>query len=1129
MVRRKRDEVRSVVSPPSAAASSTLLSGSGQTPSASNAAIAQSPARLAAAAAAANRPPPPSLSSRSSLAGSLAAQLANQTPRRSGVSRLKPPPPTGINAPTPRRSLPSLKKAGGPTLGAPRAGMRPRSAATGVNAGHGLDSHGSLYASSGSSFSSQSSLEASQQSLARDGHTNGAGSAFSSSDTIAYASAVLSSSLSGHSMSLLPAKARPGSGAAQARKLASTSVHPPPSPVEPNHRTAAKVDHSVARDDDSYRQAHVRPQQNIVDRESHEGRANGVTAPNAYQQMPLRGRDSAASSRPTSASVNKALKLLVFNSLCPAHDDLEPEHQTEVKGQAEVLAERASLFHFQAYEIDHELDIPLLRLAANRVCSEYKVLCTRFWRNERIVDGDVLGIFDRGPWASFSPDRFVREASLDRTPSGNLAAIARDWLVHLDGLDHPFQLIVPARQRTPSTSQVLFIGSSSIVDEAACSFIAKEIFSVYSQCVDSRRLPGSQSPDRILSGYTCKEEGDDFIDFAYASKPSRDPHIFWKRVCIETVQDSVEGRERDDIESQLRRLTIDIGTLRMQVASLTKKRGEIEHELNEMKRQRLQIDLDSTGPVEAYIDPVTNEVIEVSKAAKAAIIRVVLGEEAIEDDVTALLFKHDIPVEVQSRLGKPQLTLEGFSALTDDHLMILGILTKDRRKVLALSEYVRNRVKESLQEQTKVKFALERKILKAQRELDSACTQLKTAKNSLEANDDTCIRLQGILKPPTTETFISPLTLDELASIPRPLTRADAAAQIDAELADPEEAWGCLAFEVDAAIVSNLRDFRDNCRAAAKQRRQARLRRGITDDHAFDLDGEEDSDADEGKPDAGWSQETSGSSVESVCLAAFAVTLRHIAGQERFLVGYGADLRGPAATSRTAGTDHAAAAAAGDPLVGPLSDIVPVRVDLSGKRATFNDLVAAVAHGARVARRRASDAPYAAVAARHALPQRLPVQFRFFRAERARAWRAAGLEPRDLLALPNADVRLPSAAARASSVRSAGGESGGGGLLLRRLWSLPGEPAADGGAGTTADLRLVLAEINPVGGGGGGGSDGAVVAGALHFRRARFAEDQAAKWVAKFLTTLEGVEPGGGAGTGGAFVRDLFVSSMISR
>lgn len=782
-------------------------------------------------------------------------------------------------------------------------------------------------------------------------------------------------------------------------------------------------------------------------------------------------------------------QLRVFNIFRPTQEDLESSPAVSQL----TTAEKAQHFFIQAYELGKRINLEVLSLIVNKVCSEYKVLCTQFWRNEKILDADVIGLFGKQPWTSIPLSKFLTTVYTDHLPRGGsggdiISFVARDWIQKAEQMDSVFRILALTETAAPPNykQKLIVLASTSVADEISCSFIMKQVFELYSECLCAGFSLNSQDRQLLqhIDGYVSKEEADDFIDFAYALKPSKKAYIHWKDTCIETVQDSIEGTERENIETQLRRLTIEVDAQRTQVASLTRRKAELELEEAEMKQHRVQIDLDSHGPVESYMDPVTCEVIEISKSAKAAIIRVVLGNEAVEDNVSALLAKHDISADVQRKLGTLNMTLETFSAISEDELVIMGLLTKDRRKIMALSEYVRNRVKESLQEQTKVKYALERKIQKIHRDLDSISTQLKNAQHSLDTDDDMCIRLKHILWPPTMETKLFPIsiTADSVtATATEPNSSESTSSHSSASIRfsnssseDLEDIWGFVPFEVNSDLVSNLRQFKESCKMSLKNQKKSHTRKASSSS-GFES---ETSSADEMSRTSATGDKDQVDedkqpyrprpiSSEAVCLAAFAVLLKHVSGQEKFLVGYRADYRRSGV------------------LVGPLTDLVPVKVDLSIKGVTFNAIVNTLARGIRDAQKQALNEPYAAVADRHQLPARFPVEFYYLNQKETETWLRMGMSMKDVISM----------AAQTNSI-----EESEAALSVKRLFSV-NEPSG-------VDIRLILAEEEDS------------IVGGIQFRRSKFDEEKVSKWASKYLTTLDGVEYG---------ARKLVISNMISR
>ncbi|KAI8851311.1 hypothetical protein BC829DRAFT_387130 [Chytridium lagenaria] len=383
----------------------------------------------------------------------------------------------------------------------------------------------------------------------------------------------------------------------------------------------------------------------------------------------------------------------------------------------------------QAYRLPGPLNIHDLALAINKVCTSYKVLCTRFWRNEKIVDADVEEYPDLAVLKPHTLAKFIKREidALDRIEKAFQVVLVREPI--LDGRKQPIAFFVMI---------------------ATTAFRRKRKFNLYFDCAKFRQTNDSD----------FQIGADDFIDVAYNLPQPRQGHLFWKEMCIETVQDSIDGPERDDIESQLKKILVEVENLRTQVQSLSKRKVEVEAELGTLTVQRRQMEVESFESAE--------RVIEISKTAKIALIRTVLGEEAVTDNVSALLAKHEVAQDIQRHIG--HMSLEVFSQITEDQL--------DRRKILALSEY-------SLQEQTKVNSNVS---------LICARQTSKTAQKSLDANDDMSIRLKVLLNPPTID--IKDIG-DEYGYHNR---------------------YGFQPIDVDFNVLKNIRQFRDRCRQTHKQR-----------------------------------------------------------------------------------------------------------------------------------------------------------------------------------------------------------------------------------------------------------------------------------------------------------------------
>ncbi|KAJ3114310.1 hypothetical protein HDU96_002275 [Phlyctochytrium bullatum] len=686
-------------------------------------------------------------------------------------------------------------------------------------------------------------------------------------------------------------------------------------------------------------------------------------------------------------------------------------------------------------------------LSVNRICSLYKVLTTRFWRNEKIVDGDIEGLLDEKDWDQVEP--FVRLEVIEAEEYPALASLKPETLSRFlsskisetNNLTNTFKVFLvrePSFAERKAVNYIVFLASTAVADEVSLTFVAKEIFTLYFRCLDSRQEYDSDlQVYSTIGSYGTKEEIDDFIDVAYGCQNVRPTVSFWKDVCIETVQDILEGPERDDIESQLKKAILEVENLRAQVQNLSKRKVELESELETLKEQRRQMEVENYESVEKYTDPTTGEVIEISRSAKSALLKTVLGDETTADNISGLLAKHEVSKDIQKHLS--HMSLEAFSQVTEDQLTLYGMLAKDRRKVLALSDYVRNRIKECLHEQSKIKFALERKIMKLQREFDLCTANLKTAQNSMDANDDMSIRLKLLLNPPSIEAKYPILGLDSSYSKYTQVAY--------------DSRYGFQAIEIDSAILKNIRNFRDRCRQVHKQKRlHHRATAGYSIGTESEMSSTEESNPPSEADEPRLSDFSSAVSADAVCLAAFQVMLKHIMGNDKYLLGVKMSLR------------------KGGVLVGPLSDIMPLRVDLAKKGLTFNGLLVSVIKNLRDLKKHGGTCPYMVGAKRLELPDAFPMQFEFFTDKENQMWQYAGLNPSDILPKP---VLTSS-------------EDPGKRSRVEKVWCV------DEQAGF--DVKLVLME------------DAESISGGIIYRREKFDEDKVSKWASKYKTTLEGIE-----------------------
>ncbi|KAJ3350678.1 hypothetical protein HDU83_009501 [Entophlyctis luteolus] len=739
------------------------------------------------------------------------------------------------------------------------------------------------------------------------------------------------------------------------------------------------------------------------------------------------------------------LQLSIYNRVCPDIDD----------SSQRCSFESNAFFISQCFKVTNgSIDLPLLGRVINKITNSYKVLTTRFYQNSKIVDADVQAFIDHLP-ANQGDDtscKYLRiHESEDAPTTEYVSKSIRAWMAKQSqtySINPVFTVLAFPGSADSPKSFVAPVFSRAVADALSCVMVSNEIFSLY---FDAVTRPDRAAQAAVVDEYTPKEQNDDFTDFAYkhtgaTSAAAAQAHSFWKATCIENVQEMIDARERADIEAQQTALLAECEHLKTTVAQLASRRTELEAGLSALRLQRRQMDADNGGSVEVYMDPVTNQVTEISKGTKAAIVKIVLGNDAADgSSVAQLLRKHDCSSEVLAKVG--HLNLDAFSTLSDDDLGLMGLLSKDRRKVLALAEYCRNRIKECIQEQTKVKFALERKILKQQREYDMCVSNLKAAQNSLEVSDDMAIRLGNILNPPTFENKIPVLSLEPKS-----------AAKHWSE--DYNLIWGFLPFEVDEQVVRSLRHFQESCAISDHQHKKNQSRkRGSDNESSSDGDYYDSTEISDIKP-----QDS-----KACCLAAFAVTLKHIVGVEKFLVGVQESFR-------TNGV-----------LVGPLSDMVPIKFDFSVKDCSFNTVLSNTRKALSKCAQYASTLAFIDVAAKLSVDAEFPIQFEYFPEKVTLSWRHAGLSTRDLLSM------------KVFSAHEAKGENSI--IDIERLWTVDERSRP-------CEFKLVIVE------------DAEEIVGAVQYKRDLYDDDKVQKWIAKFITTLEGIEFG---------PKKVTISQLISR
>ncbi len=694
-------------------------------------------------------------------------------------------------------------------------------------------------------------------------------------------------------------------------------------------------------------------------------------------------------------------------------------------------------FLTQCFGLSQRLDTRLALNVVKKLVTEYQILGSSISRNAKIIDADIECYVDETPMYDIDPSRYFESANINGGGETGVAALqsfVQDWQSKRD-LSNPFGILLLGGSLDLYEQIIIFGGSLTIIDEISLTWIGKKFFLLYEE---------AKLNSEALEKYV-KEENFPHDDYSFQILRTNSDLTFWKCQCVEITRDSVDPIEQLSIEKKLKSLAKETHNLQVSFLTSSKKRAELEKDLVVKRKQRFAIDHSIHGNNEApvYImDPSTAEIMELSLVAKNALIKTVLGEEASGENILPLLEKHEVSLEVQHKLNGQHITLEDFAMLTEASVECFNLSPKDRRQILALADYTKNRIKECVQEQGKVKFALERQIAKLARSLETTMDSIKETRRKIDLNEDMSYRLSNILHPPFVERKVEPLVLNQ--SNPLPNNTID-------------RKWGMIYFDINEETMDNLRRFRSDWTNNFRNKKKSEEGNDSSENESLlDSDGEESSSI---RNDRKWKDK----SVGGVCIAAFGVLMKHITGNDSFLVGV-------VTTFRSHGL-----------IVGPLTEIVPVKIDLSKKDLSFSGLFSSVHKIFKHIQRHGKSCPKAYLSRKLDCSLEFPVVFQFISRTEMQEWNRLGVSINDLLSRQDTSESF-------------------GNLEVERLWSRnPQDHAA---------LKFIMVEA------------GDRLECAVRYCKDSFDEGKVMRWVGKFQSTLDGID---------CSRRKLSVTSMITR
>lgn len=628
------------------------------------------------------------------------------------------------------------------------------------------------------------------------------------------------------------------------------------------------------------------------------------------------------------------------------------------------------------------IDTVLLKKIVSRILLSHPVLRSRFSRNDNIIDADVNGHVE-GTLSekSFPPSQGVGKSTNDMSAitdqqvrSEILDAVDQiaDGAVHFlsrqesadmtvdEMIDrygrfspHPqglvtFDIVLFLAKESSATPkgeadenwQWLFIYPTIICDEFTGHLISTTILQLY-----SNQTPLNYDfPEKI-----------DFIHYAidlHRQQHEKSSNMYKEAVAAyreHLVELDTDKNGHEDIDKVKLRDKIEDhkntrASIDRQLLDIKQNLENKKSELNTSITQRRLMDLQSIDDLKTtasgsdgsqkprknyitYIDSVTGETIIILNHAKEALIQSVLGEEVKEDSILPLLRKHQVSEDSIKKLDAENMEFERFLQCTVSDFESKNIEQGERRQLFALVEYVRGRVKECMEEQAKVKFALERKIQKLEREVNNiAEVQLQNKQLEWDQNEQILINLNAILNPPLIKKMVpvASIPYDKeskyslVGSFERLGNRGNNSTGYDDQLMDKHVA------EADEI----LQDYAiRNHRLLLTQYHNVFFPiilpenfKQVSQDFSLSwrVPGSPSNNGRKAKDVIALASDTRPSTNFVTCLASFAVLIRHMTGHSKFAIGYHRRLFS-------------------DP-IGPTAAVVPLKVDMSKKDQTLAEL-----------------------------------------------------------------------------------------------------------------------------------------------------------------------------------------------
>ncbi|RKP19258.1 hypothetical protein ROZALSC1DRAFT_29122 [Rozella allomycis CSF55] len=432
--------------------------------------------------------------------------------------------------------------------------------------------------------------------------------------------------------------------------------------------------------------------------------------------------------------------------------------------------------------------------------------------------------------------------------------------------------------------------SSLIADQRSCSWLSQTIVGLVEHFRDKEEPSFhdliNEIKSRIGNGGTALEY---FKDEESKVKPLSVAIAFWRSVLVDSLKDNIADLAY--VKISLKNLEKKFDNLKHLRDAAQKRMNQLQHSLKECIEQRKKFDIFT-------MDLISEE--EIDDKYRIELMKVMLKEEYGNENLIDVLIGQGISRDVIAILRLNEDSLLAFSQIKEENLTV-KMLTKEKKKLLAIAAFLRNRFRICLEEQSRIKFEVERKISKLKRELSKISDSYSKLQHDLEITEDTIIKYNNLMNPPLLDFEIPEARFDytgNMANNFRNLNSDWSLTDLTTSIRKTHE-W--LSFPIRHKIGSEIRRFVKDWFIV----------KGIQDKH---------------KDSTKKSMEdifiNSGEQVnlfETCLINSFGILIRHIIGNEKFLIGV--EKRSPPTAT----------------LVGPFTSVIPVKIDFSDRDITFHE------------------------------------------------------------------------------------------------------------------------------------------------------------------------------------------------